>query len=354
MVIIKLKGLFCCYNILLKASLMKVIITGSTGLVGGWIISDLLNKGHELIIFRYEPKINYQPSIENTRLKCQYLLRNYNKRCKEIIIDLCDFSSVEKIVKEIQADALIHLAAVSRVSIAKNNPKHTYELASNGTLNLLEAIRIHSPNTIFICHTEHKIYKGNEVPFNEEMLFNPEFIFDAAKISKEYLTKIYSQSYGVKGVTLRCGTHFGGYDFNFHKIIPYVINCLINDKTITLRSDGNIIRDFLYVKDTVLLNQMLLDLMSEPNSKFNFGESFNFSLENNISIKEVITKISEIYGKEPKIEMVGGGHLLYGSSEIPEIRLDCKKARMELNWLPKYSLDEGLKETIEFYASQAS
>ena len=74
------------------------------------------------------------------------------------------------------------MAAVSRVSVAKNNPRHTFELGANGTLNLLEAIRLHSPNTIFICHTEHKIYSGNRIPFNEEMLFNPNFIFDVAKI----------------------------------------------------------------------------------------------------------------------------------------------------------------------------
>tara|TARA_B100001287_G_C22621478_1_gene500284 strand:- start:92 stop:1093 length:1002 start_codon:yes stop_codon:yes gene_type:complete len=330
---------------------MEIIITGATGLLGGWLISDLLESSHNLTIIRYKPRLKYQSSDENPRVNSQYQIKNFHKKCKEVYIDLFDYISVEKIVKETQADAIIHMADVSRVSIAKNNPKHTYELAANGTLNLLEAIRLHSLKTIFICHTEHKIYSGNHPPFNEEMLFNPEFIFDAAKISKEYLTKIYSKSYGVKGVTIRSGTYFGGYDFNFHKIIPYVIKCIIRNEKIELRSDGNITRDFLYIKDAVLLNRLLLNLTSEPNSSFEFGEAFNFSLENNISVIEVINKISTIFGIETEIDNTGGGHLLYGSSEIQDIRLDCSKAKVKLNWQPKYSLESGLKETIDFYKS---
>jgi len=330
---------------------MKVIITGATGLLGGWLVSDLIEESYDVTVIRYVPKINYQASKENPRLKSQYHINNFSQKTKEVFLDLCDFSSVEKMIKEEKADAVIHMAAVSRVSVAKNNPKDTYELASNGTLNILEAIRLHSPKTIFICHTEHKIYSGNHPPFNEEMLFNPEFIFDAAKISKEYLTKIYSKSYGVKGVTIRSGTYFGGYDFNFHKIIPYVIKCIIRNEKIELRSDGNITRDFLYIKDAVLLNRLLLNLTSEPNSSFEFGEAFNFSLENNISVIEVINKISTIFGIETEIDNTGGGHLLYGSSEIQDIRLDCSKAKVKLNWQPKYSLESGLKETIDFYKS---
>ena len=330
---------------------MKVIITGATGLLGGWLVSDLIRESYDVTVIGYESKIDYQSSTENPRLTSQYAIKNLNKKTKEVFLDLCDFPSVENMIKEEQPDVVIHMAAVSRVSVAKNNPKHTYELASNGTLNLLESIRLHSPNSIFICHTEHKIYSGNKLPFNEDMLFDPEFMFVAAKISKEYLTKIYSKTYGIKGVTIRGGTYFGGYDFNFHKVIPYTISSLLKNEKIILRSDGKISRDFLYVKDAVLINRMLIKAMTQSNSSFQFGEAYNFSLGRDISLKEVVKKISYIFGKEAKIDTVGGGHLLYGSSEIPHIRLDCKKAKEKLNWQPQYSFEEGLRETIDFYKS---
>ncbi len=330
---------------------MRIIITGATGLLGGWLVSDLLKESYELTIIRYKQNLNYESSKKNPRNNCQYLLRDFDKQCKERFIDLSNYESVEKIVRDTQPNAIIHMAAVSRVHVAKNNPKHTYELASNGTLNLLEAIRLHSPGTIFICHTDHKFYSGNNIPFNEDMLFNPNFIFDAAKISKEYLTKIYSKSYKVKGITIRSGSYFGGYDFNLHRIVPYVIKCLINNEKVELRTNGSLTRDFLYIKDAVLINRMLLNSMSKPNTKFEFGNAFNFSLENTKSIMEIIEIISEIFGKKPEIDMIGGGHPLYESSELSNIKLDCTKAKRELNWEPKYSLEDGLKETIDFYCS---
>ena len=129
------------------------------------------------------------------------------------------------------------------------------------------------------------------------MLFNPNFIFDAAKISKEYLTKIYSKSYNVKGVTIRSGSYFGGYDFNMHRIIPYVIKCLINNEKVELRTNGSLTRDFLYIKDAVLINKILLNSMSKPKTNFKFGNAFNFSLENTKSIMEIIELISKFMGK---------------------------------------------------------
>ena len=104
---------------------MRVIITGATGFVGGWLVSDLLKDSFDLTIIRYNPKHSYQFSDENPRTNSQYFLKKFDKACKEAFIDLCDYLSVEKIIKETKADAVIHMAAVSRVSIAKNNPKHT-------------------------------------------------------------------------------------------------------------------------------------------------------------------------------------------------------------------------------------
>ena len=97
------------------------------------------------------------------------------------------------------------MAAIGDINLTEN-PKNTYEVSSNSTLNLLESIRIHSPNTIFLSPTD-KIYGNNFVPFKENMKFNPT-IYEAAKISQEYLTKIYSETYGVRSAIIRCGNYF--------------------------------------------------------------------------------------------------------------------------------------------------
>ena len=91
--------------------------------------------------------------------------------------------------------------------------------------------------------------------------------------------------------------------------------------------------------------------MSKKDKSFEFGDAFNFSLENKYSVLEIVRKISEIYGKESEIETIGGGHPLYGSSELPNVKLDCEKARVKLNWKPNFSIEEGIKESVDFYKS---
>ena len=112
------------------------------------------------------------------------------------------YYSVEKIIKEIKPDVVIHMAAVGDITVARDNPKYTYETSSNSTLNLLEAIRLHCPNSLFLSHTTDKVYGNNITPFDEQMKFDPSHIYSAAKVSQEHLTRIYAESYGVRKTRL--------------------------------------------------------------------------------------------------------------------------------------------------------
>ena len=94
---------------------------------------------------------------------------------------------------------------------------------------------------------------------------------------------------------------------------------------------------------------MLLELMSGTNSSFKFGDAFNFSLEIELSVMDVVHKILELCDSKIEVQVIGDG-----ASEIPNMRLDCTKSKTELGWLPKYSLEDGLYETIESYRSYLS
>ena len=322
---------------------MKIILTGATGFLGGWLIPRFLDKSFELIVFRNsKTKFNYQSDS-------QYIIKNYNKFCREEVLNLLDYTEVEKLIKEIKPDVVIHMAAVGDITLTKENPKYTYEASSNSTLNLLESIRLHSQNTLFLSHTTDKVYGNNIVPFKEDMKLNPSHIYEAAKISQEYLTKIYAETYGVRSAIIRCGNYFGGYDFNFNRIIPYVVKSVIDSKKIQLRSDGTFTRDFLYIKDAVLINDLLINRMSDSNKSFQYGSAFNFSLEVQISVVEIVKMILKLCKSDNEIEIVSNA-----TRETKDMFLNCDKARKELNWKPKYSLQDGLLETIQFYKSYFS
>lgn len=319
---------------------MKVLITGATGFLGGWLVSHFLEKKAEVICFRNsKSQLSY-------RKDSQYFINDLGSKCIEEFIDISDFNVVNSAIKKHQPDVIIHLAAVGDVSVAYKEPKLTYETSSNGTLNLLEAVRLSSPDTLFISHTTDKVYSGNSLPFTEDMPFNPSHIYEAGKIAQEHLTRIYAQSYGVKAITVRCGNYFGGYDFNFSRIVPYVIERTVKNKKIELRSDGSFTRDFLYIKDAVLINQMLIDIFCDDEKILKYGEAFNFSLEVELSVMQIVRRILDLCQSDLPIEIHGSA-----STEIANMRLDCTKAKNQLSWKQKYSLEEGLEETIDFYRS---
>ena len=191
---------------------MKIIITGATGFLGGWLVKHFLEKNIDIIVIN-----NSSRNIKNR--VSQYIIKKYSDECNEKFINLMDSDSINNLVKAEKPDAIFHLAAIGDVTVAFDDPKNTFQISSNATLNLLEAIRNESPNTLFVSHTTDKVYSGNPVPFHEGMNLNPEHIYEVAKISQEFLTKIYAKSYNIKTVTLRCGNYFGGFDFNFNRII---------------------------------------------------------------------------------------------------------------------------------------
>ena len=177
------------------------------------------------------------------------------------------------------------------------------------------------------------------------MLFKPSHIYEVAKVSQEHITSCFAQQYGLNTITLRCGNYFGGYDFNFNRIIPYAIKqCFFGDK-IVFRSKGDFTRDFLYIEDAVLVNLMLIERHFNDNTNLPYGEAFNFSLELQLSVKEVVEKIAKLFGIRPKILVDDNT-----KSEIPDMRLSCQKTRRILNWQPTFNLEQGLKKTIESYS----
>ncbi|HWU62261.1 MAG TPA: NAD-dependent epimerase/dehydratase family protein [Ensifer sp.] len=317
-------------------STKTILLTGATGFLGGWLVSSFLDRGDRVVAV-----LNPGSSIRKNDL-AQYYMRGFDKRCEEARIDLLDATAVESLIAKVRPDVVIHLAAVGDVTLAAQNPALTFDVSARSTLNLLEGLRRSSPQTLFISHTTDKVYSGNAIPFTEGMPLKPSHIYEVAKVAQEHLTATYATQYGLKTVTVRCGNYFGGYDFNFNRIIPFAIKQLLEGQPVTLRSSGRFTRDFLYIEDAVLVNLMLIDRFLE--GKEGFGEAFNFSLEANLNMLELIARIGSLMGVEPEIVINDTA-----KSEIPDMQLSCAKARNVLGWRPAFSFDEGLQKTIVAY-----
>ncbi len=319
----------------------KVIVTGATGFLGGWLISKLLEKDFDIVAV-----INPHSSA-NRRESSGYAILDLERRCTEERIDIIDYGAVEDLVLRHKPDVVVHMAAVGDVTVANSLPRTTFETSARSTINFLEALRLHSPDTLFLSHTTDKVYSGNPTPFREDMPFDPLHIYEVAKVSQELLTRSYAKHYGSKTITIRCGNYFGGFDYNFNRIVPYTIRQALRGEDVVLRSNGIFTRDFLYIKDAVLINEMFIDRHLGASNGLNYGEAYNFSLEIELSVIELVRRILAIMDSDVAVEIDGRAQ-----HEIANMRLSCDKAREDLGWAPKYTLDDGLAETIDAYAAE--
>lgn len=316
-----------------------VMITGATGFLGGWLIETLLDKNYRIVALTNPKKSVHQ------KVASKYQLLGLRDKCFERPTDLSDFAAVNEIIGEYKPDIFIHMAAVGDVTVSQKLPKDTFETSANSTLNILESLRLSSPQTLFLSHTTDKVYSGHQPPFLEDMCLNPSHIYELAKVTQEHLTRCYAEQYGLKTLTIRCGNYFGGYDFNFNRIIPYAIKQMLHDEPIILRSKGNFTRDFLYIEDAVDLNMMLIEKHLSDKIDY-YGTAFNFSLEVQLSVLELVKLVGKIVGLDANIEIHDTA-----KNEIPDMRLCCDKARDLLGWQPKFNLEEGLSKTVEAYRS---
>jgi CDP-glucose 4,6-dehydratase len=310
----------------------RVFVTGGSGLVGGWLVEELLLQGADVIVLLRD----WAP---NSRL-----LSSPNMQAVNIVRgDLSDSRFLERVFAEYEVQTVMHLAAQTIVPIANKNPLSTFESNIAGTWNLLEACRLVKSVSAIVVASSDKAYGDAEVlPYTESTPLNAEFPYDVSKACADMLSLSYAKSFGLPVAITRCGNFFGGGDLNWNRIIPGTIRSVIRGQAPEIRSDGTLIRDYIYVEDAVSAYITLAEaLTNNHNLK---GEAFNFSNEsqkNALALTEIIlTKLQS--NLQPIIKGENRG-------EIQAQYLDSSKAKSILGWNAKFGLDAGLEKTIAWY-----
>jgi len=318
----------------------KILVTGATSFLGGWVISRLLDAGHEVLAC-LNPR-----STEPTYPKPRYYALHLGESCREVRLDLTNYRLVEELVAEEVPDAVVHMASFGDLSRCLQHPLETFDACAVIGLRLLEAVRRSGRRIPFLCHSTDKVYGINDVPFRETMALRPSNIYEVAKATQDQAAQYYGKAHGVPVIVIRCGNFFGGHDYNFSRIVPYTIRQNLFGEEVVLRSTGRFTRDFLYVEDAADINTFLLERLFDGASGL-AGEVFNFSLEVQVNVLEMVEKICALMGRPPRIRVENAA-----KHEIPDMRLDCSKARGVLGWRPKTSLEAGLEKSIAFYRAQ--
>jgi CDP-glucose 4,6-dehydratase len=242
--------------------------------------------------------------------------------------------SLSALMKNQRTEYVFHLGAQSQVREAISNPDITFVKNIQGTWDILEAARKNNIRRIIIASTD-KVY-GRGFGKVETDPLNGTAPYDTSKIAVDKLAHAYLHTYNMNIAITRCANIFGGGDLNMDRLIPDVIIRILNNQRPMLRSNGSAIRDWLYIKDCVKAYESLAlsDMVG----------AFNFSMEHPKTILNMVKNILKLMNSnfEPEI-------LDIARNEISEQSLDCTKALICLKWQPEYNLEQGLKETIEWY-----
>jgi CDP-glucose 4,6-dehydratase len=309
-----------------------VFITGATGLVGGWTVKRLLELGaHVVALIR-----DWLPESELIR-------SGLLSRVTVVRGDIRDQTLLERVLGEHEIETVLHLAAQTIVGIANRNPISTFETNIQGTWCLLEACRRSPKVKQIINASSDKAYGDQEIlPYNETTPLQGQHPYDVSKSCADLIASTYAKSYALPIITTRCGNFYGGGDLNWNRIVPGTIRSVLRNQAPVIRSDGQFIRDYFYVKDGARVCTLLVEeLAKRPELK---GEAFNFSNEMQVTTLALVDRILKLMNTDLKPVVLNEA-----SNEIRHQYLSAEKARRVLNWTPDFSLDTALEETIAWY-----
>ncbi len=176
---------------------------------------------------------------------------------------------------------------------------------------------------IVVASSDKAYGTAPRLPYDESMPLNGRHPYDASKSCTDIIAQTYHHSYGLPVCITRAGNFFGGRDLNFNRIVPGVARWAINGERPVLRSDGGMIRDYIYVRDVVLAYLALAEGMEDTALH---GHAFNFSTGQPLPVIALVRRILAAAGREDLEPVILGE----ASNEIPEQHLSAAKARAML------------------------
>lgn len=307
-------------------------MTGATGLLGSWVVPELVRRGAEVVAL-----------VRDGAPRSILARDGWLDRIVTVRGSLSDDGLLRRAFAEYGVETAFHLGAQTLVGVAKVDPVGTLEANVRGTWLLLEAARQAGVKQVLVASSDKAYGDSANLPYFEDHPLQGRFPYDVSKSCTDLITTMYARTFGLCACIVRCGNLFGGGDLNFSRLIPGVIRATVRNEPFLIRSDGKFVRDFLYVEDAADAYLALAERMAADPSLA--GEAFNFGLEMRPTMLELTEKVLGMMGRSDLRPVVQN----IASAEIREQYLDAGKARARLGWKPRYGMDEGLRRTIDWY-----
>jgi len=270
---------------------MRILVTGCVGFIGFHLCKELLKKKNIEILGL--DNINSYYSTKLKKLRLNYLKKN--RGFKFIKLDISNYSKLETIFKKNKFDIIINLAAQAGVRYSIINPIEYVSSNTLGFSNILDLSKKYKIQKLFYASSSSVYGDQKGFPIKENRKLFPKNMYSLSKKNNEEIAEIYSDHYGIKTVGLRFFTVYGEWGRPDMLMLKYMM-AKMNDKVFIINNKGNHYRDFTYIGDVIkILIKLIFSKMKKKH------EVFNICSNNPMSVKFVLNRINELFGK-PKIK----------------------------------------------------
>jgi len=322
---------------------MKILVTGGLGFIGSALLRTLIDSTDcEILNIDSCTYASMPESLEGRENNLKYQFKN---------IDINDFKAVSRTIEEFKPNKIFHLAAESHVDRSIKNPHEFINTNIVGTFNILQSLKMFKnelPKDFILIHISTDEVFGtldfDDAPFNESSPYEPNSPYSASKASSDLLVRAWNETYNIKTVITNCSNNYGPWQ-NPEKLIPKIISSALNNEIIPIYGDGQNIRDWLHVDDHIAA--LLLASESKKSfERFTIGANQECS---NIDLTKIICsyldkKIPKERSYFDQVEFVNDrlGHDL-------RYAIDSSYISKEMGFDPRFSLEKGIEETIDWY-----
>ncbi len=314
---------------------MRILITGGAGFIGSHLCEKYTKEGHTILCL---------DNFMNGNLANIRHLLNYGN-FKLINGDVRNFDLLEKIMRDVEI--VFHLAAQIHVDRSIIEPQLTYEVNVLGTQNILEAARMYDVEKVVYVSSSEVYGSAVYVPMDESHPLNPPHPYGASKIAADRMCYAYTQGYHMNIIIVRPFNTFGQRqkDSGYGGAISIFVKRVLSGMPPIIYGDGNQTRDYTYIDDLVSAFDLILNY-PEP-----IKEPINLGTGKEIRIIDLANKIIDLCGSPRDIKPI---HVEPRPGEVKRLMAQALRAKELLGWEPKLTLEDGLKEFINWYKNYKS
>jgi dTDP-glucose 4,6-dehydratase len=322
----------------------KIMITGGAGFIGSHVVRLFVKKYPQYYIVNADA-LTYAGNLENLRDVESSPNYKFEKA------DITDEKAITSLFEKYRFDAVIHLAAESHVDRSILDPLAFVKTNVLGTASLLNIClkfwRNNFTEKLFYHISTDEVYGslGAEGFFTEETAYDPRSPYSASKASSDHFVMAYYHTYGLPVVLSNCSNNYGSHHFP-EKLIPLMINNIINNKPLPVYGKGENVRDWLWVDDHAIAIDTIFH-------KGKVGDKYNIGGFNEWKNIDIVNLLCGMMDKKLGRQDGDSAKLITYVTDRPghDLRyaIDATKLNKELGWKPSLQFEEGLEKTVDWY-----